>query len=326
MGRRVVCQMLRNTRVSKTSLPKSTKILANYLRSNIKFDEKVAVHITRQRMEIPTDLRNALLVVAGVLVAATFQTVFSPPGSVRQQNGNSTILINGTSINTTVSNTTANGGSPSNDAGKSVMNNGAFLLFSALNSLVLCTVISIIGLLLSGVLFGVNLFLLLTYLLLIYALSISVISPHMGITTAEVGFIFVFSIFLLFIMVLYVQGEKKIWQLRYNANKSPKEAVGDEVQERGASTTSNESVNELNDITTECDDAGEPIFENFQVSTVSLVSYLYVGKSKHIQIESTTRKRDETSNNMKDNNNVHNIEGPTSSSSFKDENKTHNKV
>ncbi|XVE65189.1 hypothetical protein DITRI_Ditri07aG0161100 [Diplodiscus trichospermus] len=109
MSRRVVRQMLHNTRVSKAPSPRSTKTLANYLRSKTKFDEKVAVYTTRQRMKISDDLRNALLVVAGVIVAATFQAIFSPPAGVRQANDNLAVMIKGTYINTTVTNTTTGG-------------------------------------------------------------------------------------------------------------------------------------------------------------------------------------------------------------------------
>ncbi|XVF52508.1 hypothetical protein PTKIN_Ptkin05aG0023700 [Pterospermum kingtungense] len=172
MNKRAVRQMLRNTGVSKaSSSPKSTKnALANCLRSKTKFDETLAVYITPLRMKIAEDLRNALLVVAGVVVAATFQAVFSPPGSVRQDNGNPTVIINGTYINATATNTADIGGSASN-AGKSVMDPGAFLVFSTYNSLVFCTVVGVIGLLLSDGLFWVNLILMLDYFLLCYAFS-----------------------------------------------------------------------------------------------------------------------------------------------------------
>ena len=228
MDERVVRQMLRNTRVSKTSSPKSNKItLANYLRSKTKFDEKVAVYITRQRMKIPEDLRNALLVVAGVIVAATFQGVFSPPGSIRQENGNPTIVINGTYINTTAPNTTAGGESPSNNAGKSVMNAGAFVVFSTFNSLVLCTAIGIISFLISDRFLGVNLIFLLAYLLLCYAVSMSVISPNTVIAAVDLLLLYLFNMFLFSLLIIFVRGEEKIQQLRYNANKCPKEAAAD---------------------------------------------------------------------------------------------------
>ncbi|WRX17462.1 PGG domain - like 10 [Theobroma cacao] len=198
MDTRVVRQMLRKTRVSKPSSPKNTKTLANYLRSKTTFDERVAVYITRQRMKIAEDLRNALLVVAGVIVAATFHAVFSPPGSFRQENGNPTIMIDGTY--SPVTDASASGESPSNDAGKSVMDNGEFIIFSTFNTFVLCTVI-----------------------------------------VTDLVLLSLFIVFLYTVLLIYSRGKRKLQQLNYNANKCPKEALADEVQESGARTASDES-------------------------------------------------------------------------------------
>ncbi|KAK6275052.1 hypothetical protein POUND7_004761 [Theobroma cacao] len=239
MDTRVVRQMLRKTRVSKPSSPKNTKTLANYLRSKTTFDERVAVYITRQRMKIAEDLRNALLVVAGVIVAATFHAVFSPPGSFRQENGNPTIMIDGTY--SPVTDASASGESPSNDAGKSVMDNGEFIIFSTFNTFVLCTVIGILGLLLSDGLFGVNMMLMLIYLLVCYAVSIFVISPKMNIAVTDLVLLSLFIVFLYTVLLIYSRGKRKLQQLNYNANKCPKEALADEVQESGARTASDES-------------------------------------------------------------------------------------
>ncbi|XP_010942835.2 uncharacterized protein [Elaeis guineensis] len=89
-----------------------------------------------------------------------------------------------------------------------------------------------------------------------------------------------------------------------------------------------DQINELNDIATECADAGEPISETFQVSTIigklppswsDYQKYLKHKKKslslddlvKHIQIESEVRKRDEVVNQGKEVI-VHNVEGPSS--------------
>nr|XP_029119585.1 uncharacterized protein LOC114914004 [Elaeis guineensis] len=78
-----------------------------------------------------------------------------------------------------------------------------------------------------------------------------------------------------------------------------------------------DQINELNDIATECADAGEPISETFQVSTIigklppswsDYQKYLKHKKKslslddlvKHIQIESEVRKRDEVVNQGKE--------------------------
>ncbi|XP_021297627.1 ankyrin repeat-containing protein BDA1-like [Herrania umbratica] len=239
MDRRVVRQLLRKTRVSKPPSPKSTKTLAKYLRSKTTFDERLAVYITRQRMKIAEDLRNALLVVAGVIVAATFHAVFSPPGSFRKETANPTIMINGTY--STVTDASASGESPSNEAGKSVMDNGAFIVFSTFNTFVICSVIGILGLLLSDGLIGGNMMLMLIYLLVCYAVSLYVISPRLNIAVPDLLFLSLFIVFLYTILLIHSLGKRKLQQLNYDANKCPKEALADEVQESGARNASNDS-------------------------------------------------------------------------------------
>ncbi|XVE65185.1 hypothetical protein DITRI_Ditri07aG0160900 [Diplodiscus trichospermus] len=177
MSRRAVRQMLRYTRVSKALSPKSTKTLANYL-------------------------RGAPQCAAGIIVASTFQAVFSPPGGVRQANENPTNMINGTYINTTVTNTTGRESS-SNNAGKSVMDARIFLVFSVYNSLVLFTAIGIIGLLLSDGLVEVNQMFIVAYLLLCYAISIYVIPPNLVVATVDLLQLGLFIMFLISILALY---------------------------------------------------------------------------------------------------------------------------
>ena len=116
----------------KVSSDQSRKSLANYLRSKTSFDERFAVFITRHKMNISDNARNALLVVVGLLVAATFPAIFSPPGSVQQGDNNNnhpTTVINGTTyINTTAS------VKPSPLPGTVVMDSGTFLYFSMYNT------------------------------------------------------------------------------------------------------------------------------------------------------------------------------------------------
>ncbi|XVF52514.1 hypothetical protein PTKIN_Ptkin05aG0024300 [Pterospermum kingtungense] len=162
---------LRNMLRRAGSWPDSRITLADYLRSKIKFHEKLAVFVTRNRMKISEDLRNALLVVGGLIVAATFQSVFSPPGGLRQDNGNPSVMANGTYINTTVTNTTDAGGSPSNDVGTSIMDRAIFLLFFFFNSFILSSVVSIIGILLSDSGLGVSMSMMLGFLLLCYGMK-----------------------------------------------------------------------------------------------------------------------------------------------------------
>ncbi|XVF52518.1 hypothetical protein PTKIN_Ptkin05aG0024600 [Pterospermum kingtungense] len=201
--------------------PDSRITLADYLRSKIKFHEKLAVFVTRYRLKISEDLRNALLVVGGLIVAATFQSVFSPPGGLRQDNGNPSIMVNGTYINTTVTNTTDAGGLPSNDVGTSIMDGATFLLFFFFNSFILSSVVSIIGILLSDSGLGVNMSMMLGILLFCYGISISVISPDMTVAVVLYGLLVLFFSATLIVLNVYSTGMKMIQQLRYKANKCP---------------------------------------------------------------------------------------------------------
>lgn len=224
LGKRVLRQMLSRNRASKASLLKSTKTVANYLRSNIGNDEKVAVYFTRIKMSIDRDLRNAGLVVAGVILAATLQAVFSPPGGVGQENSTPNIVINGTSINTTISNTIAN------VTGKSVMGVYSFMDFSIYNSLMFRIVVGVVVFLLSGVL-GRILFVVLTVLSSLYTAAIMTISPNSVIGVVNMSLVSFLFLFLYSIMIIYDLGNTKLLGLCYDANQCPKEAVGDEVQE-----------------------------------------------------------------------------------------------
>ncbi|KAJ7969022.1 Ankyrin repeat protein [Quillaja saponaria] len=66
-----------------SSLP-SVTTLADKLRSDITFNERIAVSVIRNRTNMSNDTRNALLVVAVLIATTTYQAVLSPPGGISQ--------------------------------------------------------------------------------------------------------------------------------------------------------------------------------------------------------------------------------------------------
>ncbi|EOY18321.1 Ankyrin repeat family protein, putative [Theobroma cacao] len=70
-------------------IPESTP-LAELFRSKVEFSERLMIIVTRARLNIPSDTRNAFLVLAGLVITATYQAIFNPPGGVRQAEAGST--------------------------------------------------------------------------------------------------------------------------------------------------------------------------------------------------------------------------------------------
>lgn len=92
--------------LNASSIPESTP-LAELFRSKVEFSERLMIIVTRARLNIPSDTRNAFLVLAGLVITATYQAIFNPPGGVRQAEAGSTQVPSG--------------------AGRSVMDTSSFL-------------------------------------------------------------------------------------------------------------------------------------------------------------------------------------------------------
>ncbi|XVE68931.1 hypothetical protein DITRI_Ditri09bG0109600 [Diplodiscus trichospermus] len=82
-----------------TALPKLFT-LPQYLQSNIPFWELMYKSVVRQRKNLSNETRNALLVVAALILTATYQATLSPPGGISQGLGNSSSSSGG-KINST---------------------------------------------------------------------------------------------------------------------------------------------------------------------------------------------------------------------------------
>ncbi|XWS49658.1 hypothetical protein CRYUN_Cryun12cG0022200 [Craigia yunnanensis] len=201
----------------KASSDQSRKTLTNYLRSKTSFDERFAVFITRHKMKISDNARSALLVVVGLLVAATFPAIFSPPGSVQQgdnNNNNPTTVINGTTyINTTAL------VKPSPLPGTVVMDSVTFLYFSMYNTGTVHAAICLTGLLLPDGFLGATLMILLLVLLSCYNISIQIISPD-DVTVRMVDSLLLTSMYLavVFILAIHEGGKRKLRRLCYTTD------------------------------------------------------------------------------------------------------------
>ena len=81
--------MLRRGRALPASSVPTVTSYANYLRRpKFIFLEKLRINYIRERMRRLDDNRNALLVVAILLITVTYQGVLSPPGGLRQDDYN----------------------------------------------------------------------------------------------------------------------------------------------------------------------------------------------------------------------------------------------
>ena len=66
-----------------SSLPKVTSY-ADYLRPKVSLPEKLRIQRSRDKWSISEEKRNALLVVATLLITVTYQGILSPPGGLKQ--------------------------------------------------------------------------------------------------------------------------------------------------------------------------------------------------------------------------------------------------
>ncbi|GLT93126.1 hypothetical protein SLE2022_109310 [Rubroshorea leprosula] len=76
---------------TNTNLPRQS--LAESLRKESSCSEKLQQYLARQNNKISNDMRNAMLVVAALILTASFQACLSPPGGLWQGDGNSNNTI-----------------------------------------------------------------------------------------------------------------------------------------------------------------------------------------------------------------------------------------
>lgn len=145
-------------------------LLANQLRSDTTIMNKVTIYVSRFRSEILEEQRSTWLIVATLVATATYQTVLNPPGGFYQTNATNKNL-NTTSSDSTIS-------SDQGNAGKSVLSNLNFILYSHLN--VFSFLISVMAILIMtpwGAVGGTLVFGPVVWFALSYMYAMTVISP-----------------------------------------------------------------------------------------------------------------------------------------------------
>ncbi|GLT93125.1 hypothetical protein SLE2022_109300 [Rubroshorea leprosula] len=80
-------------RCFKTNTKLTGQSLAESLRKETTCSERLQRYLVRQNNKISNDMRNAMLVVAALILTASFQACLSPPGGLQQADGNSNNTI-----------------------------------------------------------------------------------------------------------------------------------------------------------------------------------------------------------------------------------------
>ena len=83
VNRRIEVLLRRAGAKRASSLPKVTSY-ADYLRPKVSLPEKLRIQRSHDKLSISEEKRNALLVVATLLITVTYQGMLSPPGGLRQ--------------------------------------------------------------------------------------------------------------------------------------------------------------------------------------------------------------------------------------------------
>lgn len=154
--------------------------LANMLKSKVTMMDRLVTIVRRTLRAITEEQRNAYLIIATLIITATYQSALSPPGGVYQANAGDNNAINATnSLNSTITilNSTATTTQRNHAAGKSVMPGDSFIPVSFTNFL--CFVVSAVTIffLIPGGIVGFILGLLVVFLTGSYIFSMVTISP-----------------------------------------------------------------------------------------------------------------------------------------------------
>ncbi|XWS66047.1 hypothetical protein CRYUN_Cryun05aG0166800 [Craigia yunnanensis] len=134
-----------------------SRSMAELLRSKVEFSDRLMILVTRARLNISSDTRNAFLVLAGLVITSTYQAIFNPPGGVRQAEAGSTEVQSG--------------------AGRSVMDTSSFLWFYIPNTAAFLTTLFLTVLFLIIGRYGEVAILPLVPLFICYVMSTLVITP-----------------------------------------------------------------------------------------------------------------------------------------------------
>lgn len=161
----------------------TTSMKQQSFKSRLTLLEKVIRFVNGQKTNISTDSRDALLVVAALVATASFQAVLSPPGGLRQADGDSKSL-------------------PFSNVGKVVMNEWLYIIFLIFNSTSFWVTIITIFLLLPNGFYGQLLTLPLVLFSASYLFSSTVISPTLLCCVVNFGLCALFILLLLLGLML----------------------------------------------------------------------------------------------------------------------------
>lgn len=155
--------------------------------------DKLSIYMHRISRNITDEQRNTMLIVAALVVTATYQSVLSPPGGVYQVNASDKNL-NITSSNSTIS-TLGN-------AGKSVMSEVDFFRFSFWNIVSFLISIAVILILTPAGKEGSPVYVPLTWFALSYLYSMRVISPtHFNSVFVGISYISIYFYSIIFLII-----------------------------------------------------------------------------------------------------------------------------
>ncbi|KAF3448242.1 hypothetical protein FNV43_RR08955 [Rhamnella rubrinervis] len=164
------------------SLPSQVKANSYYhLKSKLSFKERRKTEMIRLRNNVNNDTRDVILVVATLIVTATYQSSLSPPGGLWQEVNSSTGVNNMShAISTASTNTTTSTTTEYHSAGTVIMPTASFFSFYLVNSLTLLTATLVIIFLLPSDQMSWLITLPLYLFSLCYMFSWQIISPALG--------------------------------------------------------------------------------------------------------------------------------------------------
>jgi ankyrin repeat protein len=116
---------MRSTILLSAGAKRGTQVIDAPTFANSTIMDKVIVYVYRFRSDILDEQRNTWLIIATLVATATYQSVLSPPGGFYQANATDNNVNITFSSNSTISTL--------ENAGKSVLSRGDFLVFSHLN-------------------------------------------------------------------------------------------------------------------------------------------------------------------------------------------------
>ncbi|OMO53491.1 hypothetical protein COLO4_36718 [Corchorus olitorius] len=262
LDRRIVVKMLsKRHRITENS-GSNEELIIGLLKSEMRFNERFAVLVRRHKERLSPNAVNALLVVAGLILAAIFPFLYNPPGAFLSVHNNKSADVSlnyNVTVNSTLHvNVTSNPHTNSTGAegtGVAIIE-GTLISITLIIDTFFLTALSIISLLLPEGLFGGILFTALIGFAYFYFACTLVLATNVGDAVAKIIYVLVFWIYGICALILYRIGIRtvtKLEDLKYRLMKNrysylasqdrstiaaaPASGGGDEGMEAAAQTT-----------------------------------------------------------------------------------------